>query len=692
MPKLHDPSLKKTEFLCNGSLDEISAVTDIAKEDFAKLINMRPTEDGSRLEERLGLAEIKTDFGEDIFGYFTYYDEDSAFCQLAILETEIQRKVGAGAWTSIHTFSSSIAHKIEPIEIQGKVFVINEIDSRMIHHDKVDYQIGIDAPTTLPTLTAGAGGSMVAGTYRYAVTFVRSGNYDTESNPIKSTIGTATITGAGLDDLTSGGTYTGSTNITCRVRIDGTGTPDTCEVSYDGGTTWHVTDMALSTTMYLNYGIELTWAATTGHTATNYWDIACSAAAVAVIDDQQVTLSSIPTSSDAQVDQRKIYRTLIDGSKYYWIATINDNTTTGFVDNITDSAGELGTLLTETRDVMPDGKFARWWDDRMWVSGENLVYYSGINKPEEFYLADDYVRIQHAKGGDELMQMIDYKDALYVFKRDSITAIQKQSDGTYSQHLFNTDVGCVASWSMQEVANLLMFLSHRGWEVYNGFDTNDVKFSLPLTRTLNTIDTTNYDLITSTHIKKKNDVLLNIPDRTGGNSAITVVYNYVRNVFYQNSYYKVPSAMAEARDSAKKAQNYFCSRDGYLCTMESGYQDGSTNITSTIRKGFRDLGLTCDIRLIEVEYELPTGKTLTMNMYYDFDKDVFQTKGLEGSTPSATDIELRRPIKTPVELGGSARYYSAEITNAENLGGAYKLNKIIIWHVDRAYKGTKKGD
>ena len=36
------------------------------------------------------------------------------------------------------------------------------------------------------------------GTYRYAFTYARSGNYPNESNPIKAVVGTDTFTGSGL--------------------------------------------------------------------------------------------------------------------------------------------------------------------------------------------------------------------------------------------------------------------------------------------------------------------------------------------------------------------------------------------------------------------------------------------------------------------------------------------------------------
>ena len=53
---------------------------------------------------------------------------------------------------------------------------------------------------------------------------------------------------------------------------------------------------------------------------------------------KQVSLTSIPTSSSYSVTARKIYRTKAGGSDYYYLATINDNTTTTYTDNIADAS------------------------------------------------------------------------------------------------------------------------------------------------------------------------------------------------------------------------------------------------------------------------------------------------------------------------------------------------------------------
>lgn len=150
------PGLKSVNISLSGGIDEISPSDSLAPGDCVKMTNWRLTKDGKRIQKRGGLQEEVTDFGEDVYGYATYFNTTPAFCQLAVLETEIQRKVGAAAWANIYDWpaAATIDHIVRPLEIQGKQFIITEKGSRVILADGTIRQIGITAPITLPTPTA----------------------------------------------------------------------------------------------------------------------------------------------------------------------------------------------------------------------------------------------------------------------------------------------------------------------------------------------------------------------------------------------------------------------------------------------------------------------------------------------------------------------------------------------------------
>ncbi len=87
-----------------------------------------------------------------------------------------------------------------------------------------------------------------------------------------SVVGPLEFEGEIQDDMTTGGTYLGYEDLTYVVEIDGTGTPDTFKWSDDGGSTWDATGVEITgSAQSLNYGVTVTFTATTGHTLGDKW-------------------------------------------------------------------------------------------------------------------------------------------------------------------------------------------------------------------------------------------------------------------------------------------------------------------------------------------------------------------------------------------------------------------------------------
>ncbi len=82
-----------------------------------------------------------------------------------------------------------------------------------------------------------------------------------------------TQTGSGLSDLSICGNYTeDDTNTSFVVYCDTSGTTDTFKWSNDGGSTWEATGVSMTGDWQeLDHGMWIKFAATTGHTADDYW-------------------------------------------------------------------------------------------------------------------------------------------------------------------------------------------------------------------------------------------------------------------------------------------------------------------------------------------------------------------------------------------------------------------------------------
>jgi hypothetical protein len=88
----------------------------------------------------------------------------------------------------------------------------------------------------------------------------------------KGEVGAVYFTGSGLNDMGAMGPCTSSTDLNYKIEINTTGTPDTFKWSDDGGSTWDATEVNITgSAQLLNYGVNITFVNTTGHTLGDYW-------------------------------------------------------------------------------------------------------------------------------------------------------------------------------------------------------------------------------------------------------------------------------------------------------------------------------------------------------------------------------------------------------------------------------------
>ena len=116
-------------------------------------------------------------------------------------------------------------------------------------------------------------------------------------------IGAPAHSGTGPDDITISGNFNGTWSDTLRIKIDGTGSPDTFTWSIDGGSTWEATGVNCSTTdILLQDGIYVKWTSATGHTLNDYWD--------SVVASWAIELSGLTANSNVYNSGSRIGTTL----------------------------------------------------------------------------------------------------------------------------------------------------------------------------------------------------------------------------------------------------------------------------------------------------------------------------------------------------------------------------------------------
>ncbi|KKN73615.1 hypothetical protein LCGC14_0399310 [marine sediment metagenome] len=94
-------------------------------------------------------------------------------------------------------------------------------------------------------------------------------------------IGSGTLVGSGLDDITVAGTFNAPLPTLWRpfqrryrVQVDATGSPDTYKYSSNDGESWDEEGISMTTSAVElgNSGITVLWAANTGHVLNEHWD------------------------------------------------------------------------------------------------------------------------------------------------------------------------------------------------------------------------------------------------------------------------------------------------------------------------------------------------------------------------------------------------------------------------------------
>ena len=101
---------------------------------------------------------------------------------------------------------------------------------------------------------------------------------------------------------------------------------------------------------------------------------------------EDVLLSAIPTFAVSfGINARRIYRTEAGGSAFKFLVSLGDNTTTTYVDNISDSA--LGVAAPTDNGVPPNYSAIKYHQGRLFVldpANPNYLWYSNLDDPYTF--------------------------------------------------------------------------------------------------------------------------------------------------------------------------------------------------------------------------------------------------------------------------------------------------------------------
>jgi hypothetical protein len=248
-------------------------------------------------------------------------------------------------------------------------------------------------------------------------------------------------------------------------KIDSSGTVS--QWGIDAPTTDLVAAIGVAGVLTGDYQYKITFTNTSTGTRSN----ANPNAASVTLSSDKADLSSIPTSSDTQVDAREIWRTTAGGTGFFLLATIADNVTTIFTDNIPDSALS-GTELPIDNDppldtyngcVGPhDGR--AWWFNINIAGQRGRVIYSQAGRMEA---VDGFIDV--SSDDDTINPAIPWNGTLYCFTPTQVFQVA----GSGTEEVFTVRgiegvPGTTQPFTVVPTSNGIIYQGQSSLRIFNG--------------------------------------------------------------------------------------------------------------------------------------------------------------------------------------------------------------------------------
>lgn len=350
------------------------------------------------------------------------------------------------------------------------------------------------------------------------------------------------------------------------------------------------------------------------------------------VSSQKISWTNIGTCNyqgEGLTIKRKLYRYSTATILTYYVATIHDNTTTTYTDDVSDGDLMLGSAMESADYIPPPEGFVDCaaYLNRVFGLKGNTLYPSEPYLPFNFE-SDEAIGV--APTGVDLVCALDWGDQLYIATADRWRRLQGTSSSTWQIRQTFSEVGCINKHTAKATRYGIISLWYDGIYIFDGTVSKNI-----------TRDKIGTALFTSTIsslaacIGEWDGRKYKFSYPTSGTtlSAVLVIdfSNYPNMVFYNDDFvftayqYHVPTGI-----------KYFAKSDGYQ------YEEGGTEtIAISLKTGDRVAKDILKLKQAEyLYYDIDTGgEDVTVTIYAD---GVAQspTYTLNESSRNRTRIEL----------------------------------------------------
>lgn len=210
------------------------------------------------------------------------------------------------------------------------------------------------------------------------------------------------------------------------------------------------------------------------------------------------------------------------------------------------------------------------------------IYWSNLQDPTTF-LTTSFIEVA-INDGQQITGMKVLGDNLIIFKTRSIYIISFTGDPDIPFILqgggkSNSDVGCAAPFSIQEVTNGLMFVSFDGLYYFDG--SNSSKVSDRINPTFLAFNNTRLSQIRSMVQHNKHRYLFSVPSSSSNTNDTVVTWDWYLNAF--SIYTGInASSMCTTFTSGYNENLYFGDYAGFYYHMDTGSDDYPLNVQTAI--------------------------------------------------------------------------------------------------------------
>jgi len=312
---------------------------------------------------------------------------------------------------------------------------------------------------------------------------------------------------------------------------------------------------------------------------------------------------------------------------------------------------------------------------------QNYAFYanvvvSGVDRPSRFYFSklrdiDDWTATDFYEvsmnDGEEITGFKVLGDVLVVYKTHSIYIVTftGNADIPFVINKTNSNVGCIAPYSIQEVSNAHVFLAYDGVYLFDG--NNSYKLSDRINTTIATITNTALPNAVSMYQKTKNRYWLAVSTSTNNNIVLT--WDSFNNAWSKYTG-MAPSAMATFMVDGVEERPYWGDYSGFVYRSDTNNDDYPLNVETAIDayywtnwKNFDDLTDSKGIPHLWL-YHKDSASTLTFGYAYDFRTTADYTNTFSMNATGTPDSVIKRQDLTG--RGRTVRFYFGNNTVDEN--------------------------